>query len=96
MQSTTEYFKRKPELVWNSIEEEIVIIDPNNGYVHLLNSTGKYIFELLESSCSLCEIFDKIQKDYDNPNDFDQVRKEITEYVYELLENGLIYKEYLQ
>lgn len=31
------YYVRKSNLVWNLIDDEMVIIDLDNGFVHLLN-----------------------------------------------------------
>lgn len=82
---------RKANLVWNALDEEMVIIDPENGFVHLLNKTGAYIFELLECSISKNELYDKIQFKCDiSPDKMKNVKSEIDNYIIELLDNNLI------
>ena len=85
------YYVRKAHLVWNFIDDDMVIIDPDNGFVHLLNKTGAYIFELLECYMSKNELYEKIQRKCALSSDvMKTVKGDIDNYLDELEENKII------
>ena len=86
-----DYYKRKTNSIWNLLDNKIVIIDPGNGFVHLLNETGKCIFELLECQKNIDEIHKKIISTYEGINN-DEIIKDIADYIKELLDCNLIEK----
>lgn len=69
----------------------MVIIDPDNGFVHMLNKTGAYIFELLECSMQKKELDKMIQTKCEiSPDDMNKVVCDIDKYLEELIDNDLI------
>ena len=86
-----DYYSRRTDLVWNTLNDELVIIDPKNGFVHLLNNTGKQIFEFLECAQSIEEICEKIKSIY-NILDNVKLKSDIIEYMNELMEYGIVNK----
>lgn len=87
------YYKRKSNLIYNELDDELVIIDPSNGYVHLLNTTGKRIFELLECPMNISELTSHIASNFIEVTNEDELLRDIIEYIEELLNCGLINRE---
>ena len=85
-----DYYSRRTDLVWNILNDELVIIDPQNGFVHLLNNTGKQIFEFLECTQSIEELCEKIKSIYNISDNNVDVKADIIEYVNELMECGIV------
>ena len=88
-----DYYKRKKDLVWNKVDDEIVVINPENGYVHLLNQTGMQIFEFLECKQSVDDVYTNLLSTFDCSEKNDVIKQDIIEFIQELLEAELVIKE---
>lgn len=49
LMSKNTMFKRNKLLVWSYLEDDIVLVDHKTEYIHVLNSTGRLIWEVLET-----------------------------------------------
>ena len=58
-------YKRDPELPFQKLEEETIVVDPRTREVHLLNDTAGRVWELLASSCSLDELTETLAEEYE-------------------------------
>ena len=58
-------YKRDPDLPFQKLEEETIVVDPRTREVHLLNDTAGRVWELLASSCSLDELTEALAGEYD-------------------------------
>ena len=60
-------FKRDPELPYQKLDEETIVVDPRSREVHLLNETAARVWELLASPHSLDELAAALGEEYDAP-----------------------------
>jgi hypothetical protein len=72
-------FKRDPELPYQKLREETIVIDPRSREVHLLNETAARVWELLASPLSVDELAEVLGEEYDA--DTGELRKGVEEIV---------------
>ena len=81
-------WRRDPELPYQKLEEETIVVDPKRRAVHLLNETAAQVWELLAVPRSIDDLVQALGDDYDAPAD--EVRDAVTELVGGLEEKGLL------
>ena len=80
--------KRNESAVWRVIDDEIVVLVPEGAMVHALTGCGSRVWELIEGEMAISEIIQKICAEYEvEPQ---RAEKEITQFVYGLLDNKLV------
>jgi coenzyme PQQ synthesis protein D (PqqD) len=77
--SKADSWRRDPELPFQKLEEETIVVDPKRREVHLLNETAARVWELLEAPRSVDELVAALAEEYDAPGD--ELREEIVELV---------------
>lgn len=82
-------FPKSDNLVVRELDDELVILDTKTGFVHVLNSTGKIIWYLLDELDSVDDIVTALMALYANSN-LSVVQSDVTEITDDLIENGLI------
>ena len=60
-------FKRDPELPYQKLDEETIVVNPRSREVHLLNETAARVWELLASPLSLDALAAALGDEYDAP-----------------------------
>ena len=83
-----ERWRRDADLPYQQLDEELIVVDPRNREVHLLNETAARIWELLAAPRSLDELTDMLGDEYDA--DADELRTAIGECLSGLSGKGLI------
>lgn len=81
-------YKRDPELPFQTLEEETIVVDPRTREVHLLNDTAARIWELLASARSVDELMEALGEEYDAPSD--ELRVGVEELLAGLADKGLL------
>ena len=80
--------KKRPDLLIEEIEDEVVIYDPKTHYVHHLNPMASIIWELFDVSVSPQEIVKEI---VDSLNaESQKVEKDVQETLKHLQKKGLL------
>jgi hypothetical protein len=84
----TAYPVRVDQVVWQNIDGEVVIVDPESSTMRILNKTASLIWSLADGTrqtegiiAEVCRVFDV---------DEEQARADVDEFCRELLEAGLI------
>lgn len=71
--------------------EEVVLFDPESGAIHSLNSSGRFIFDLCDGSCTIHEITEALKAKYEI--DPDRARQEVLAFLQKMGDLGLIRME---
>ena len=80
-------FHRTRETPWNTIDEEAVVLNLDNGHYYVLNETGRRIWELLDGRRSLEQIAAQICREYEVGEQ--QALADVLKLVKELAAEGL-------
>jgi PqqD family protein of HPr-rel-A system len=81
-------YKRDPELPFQKLDEETIVVDPRTREVHLLNDTAARVWELLESSSTLDDLTAALAEEYDETPD--AVRAGVEELLGGFRDKGLL------
>jgi len=49
MTPDTTRVQRQPDTAWRKIDEQVAIVTPDNGMLHLLNTTGSFLWNSLRA-----------------------------------------------
>jgi len=80
-------WRRDPDLPFQQLDEDTIVVDPRRREVHLLNETAARVWELLASPHSLEELVTTLAEEYDAPAD--EVRASTEDLVRDLGEKGV-------
>jgi hypothetical protein len=58
-------WRRAPDLPFQTLAEETIVVDPERREVHLLNETAARVWQLLESPQSVEQLVAALEEDYD-------------------------------
>ena len=75
-------------IVWRVIDNEVIVLSPVNVSMHALTGCGSRIWELIEKESEIPVIVKTICKEYDVAPD--QAEKEISAFIQDLTELGVI------
>lgn len=82
------YPTRSDKTAWRTIDEEAVIVIPEESQVKVLNATGSRIWELCDGTRSVFAIIQQITDEFSvKPQD---AQDDVTEFVGELAGKGLL------
>jgi len=81
-------WRRDPDLPFQKLEEETIVVDPRRREVHLLNDTAAQVWELLESPQSVDGLVASLAEAYDAPED--ELRGAVVELLSGLEQKGLL------
>lgn len=80
--------KRSDDVVWRIIDEEVVVLIPEEAMLHALEGCGSRIWELIEGETTISEIVQSIRTEYEvEPQ---RAREEITEFIHKLMAMKLV------
>ena len=74
--------KRSEKAVWRVIDDDIVVLLPEDGMLHALGGCGRRVWELIEEETDLLELTDIICSEY--TVDSHTAQADITEFIDEL------------
>jgi PqqD family protein of HPr-rel-A system len=81
-------FKRDPDVPFQTLDEETIVVDPRTREVHLLNDTAARVWELLASAQSVDELTQALGEEYDAP--VDELRAGVEELLAGFADKGLL------
>jgi hypothetical protein len=58
-------WQKNPILAWREIDDEIVIVSPNDNVLHELNETGSFVWKQLDGRRPAAEIAAGLAAEYD-------------------------------
>jgi hypothetical protein len=70
------------------VEGEQVLLNPDTGVYHLVNSTGLRVISLVEVGTSLDDIVEQISEEAGEPET--RVRRDVTEFIRGMIERSLL------
>lgn len=79
---------RRNDLVWREIDGEVVILSPDNKYMHTFNDIGSRIWILIDGEHDLNDITDIISIEYGEKKEI--VRKDLITYIEDLKQLNLL------
>ena len=79
---------RNPEVIDSTLDNEICLFLPSKAEYFNLNSTGSFIWKILEKPCSVQYIISEVLKIYDT-NKL-KCSKEINTFIAQALRSGII------
>ena len=80
--------RKSPKIAWQIIEDETAIVTLHDTTLHILNSTGTRIWQLLDVKKSIAELVDAICEEYDVTRE--RAEKSIRRFVKELVLRGIL------
>jgi hypothetical protein len=87
-ENPTGAWRRDPDLPFQKLEEETIVVDPKRREVHLLNDTAAHVWELLAAPRSLDDLCAAVGEAYDAPAE--EVRAAVSELLSGLEGKGLL------
>lgn len=87
---TATVFQRVAQLPFRKLDEEVVIVDPRQRQVHVLNGTASVVWDLLERSRSLPDLVTALIGDDDFDVAREVVSRDVAAFVVELIDKGLV------
>ena len=82
--------KIAPELIWQHLEDNTIVVTPTSGKVRVLNGVGTLIWQHLNDGSDLSQIVDAITDAYD----VDRARAEadLADFIEDLTDRGILVK----
>ena len=81
-------YKLKPDVVFQPMDENAIIVSLNSEEIYKLNETGKQVVDLIAKEKSVREILTALKNTYEI--DINELEKEISQLLEELFSAGLI------
>jgi hypothetical protein len=88
-QSTT--FKRHPDLLETTLDNEVVLMSIERGSYFGLENTGKRIWQLLETPQTLAQLQEALGNEYEAPPDV--IARDVAVFLQKMLDNGVVTTE---
>ncbi len=67
--SSSVFWQKNPALAWREIDNETVIISPNDSVMHELNDTGSFLWKNIDGKKSAAELAELLVENYEvNPD----------------------------
>jgi hypothetical protein len=85
--------EKKQGLITRAIADECMILNPEDGYMHLLNTTGKEIWELLDTCSTLENLVEAMYLRYDGDISREVLQDDINEILNSLKEHKLVMEQ---
>lgn len=81
-------FIRNKDISFRIIESEAVILTPENGFLHTLDGTGTFIWQLLDGKNTVEDIIEKLCEEYDVKPEVAKI--DVHRFIQDLLSRSLI------
>ena len=59
------FWQKNPALAWREIDDETVIISPNDSVMHELNDTGSFLWKNIDGRKSAAELAELLVENYE-------------------------------
>ena len=85
--------EKKQGLITRIIDDECMILNPDDGYMHVLNATGKEVWELLDTCSTVEQLIDTMYSPYQAEVSRELLQNDITEIINSLKEHRLVMEQ---
>ena len=79
---------KTPDLIWRSLDDGTVIINPEQGDVRVLNEVGARVWELVDGQRSADQIAQEITQDFEVS--LEDAERDLQKYLDTMIEQGLL------
>lgn len=79
-----------PDLIWQQLDDNTIVVTPNSGKVRVLNGVGTLIWQQLDAGKSLTDILNLIVTTYDVEPD--QAQADMERFLADLADKGILIK----
>ena len=62
---TAVFWQKNPALAWREIDDETVIISPNDSVMHELNDTGSFLWKNIDGKRSAADLAELLAENYE-------------------------------
>lgn len=90
-ESWKQSFTRSPDVTWNTLDEETVLLNVKTSRYYTINRIATWIWELIEPGHTLAYIADKLYEKYEVPEE--DAKRDLLFYIRQLHAEGLIEKK---
>ncbi len=59
------FWQKNPALAWREIDDETIIISPNDSVMHELNDTGRFLWKSIDGTKSAAELAQLLVENYE-------------------------------
>ena len=59
------FWQKNPALAWREIDDETIIISPNDSVMHELNDTGRFLWKNIDGTKSAAELAQLLVENYE-------------------------------
>jgi Coenzyme PQQ synthesis protein D (PqqD) len=59
------FWQKNPALAWREIDDETIIISPNDSVMHELNDTGSFLWKNIDGKKSAAELAELLVENYE-------------------------------
>jgi hypothetical protein len=88
MDVLTKYPKRNSDLAFRLIENETIIVSPQEGLARVLNESGSRIWELLDANTTIRDIIDRIILEFEiSP---EKAQQDVLDFLQELQSKKMV------
>ncbi len=82
------YVKRKKEIAFQNMDQELVLLNLESGVYYSTNKVGQRIWQLCDGSMNIREIILKLSDDFDKSSD--DIKNDVLEYINDLINEDLL------
>ncbi len=83
---------KNPDLIVRELDDELVILNPQTGFIHILNSTGKVIWHLLDELDTVDDIVAALIELY-TTNNLLSIKADVHEIINDMNLKGIVHSK---
>ena len=83
--------RRHPDAAWRKIDEQVVVVTPDDGKLHLLNDLASFLWEQLDAAQSIDALVRAVTDEYDV--DENTARTDILDFFRDLISKNLLQED---
>ncbi len=88
----SQVFRRNPDVSFQNLMDQVVVVDARTREVHVLNATAARIWNLLETDSTLGALMNELAREFDFEA-VGAVEDEVEAFLKELVEKGLTVRQ---
>ena len=82
--------RRRPDLLWQTTADGVVIVSPAEGQVRVLNRLGTTIWQMIDGCRSLSDIEETLLDRYGDQADAGRIHRDFLEFIQELARREMV------
>lgn len=80
--------KHEPELIWRTLDDELILVRPSDGQIRVLNQTAAFIWQQIDGEKTVASLVDRICDEFDVKNA--EAETDLSELLGQLVKDGFI------